>query len=36
LGFLYPDFDSKKGQKKAQTLANTGIPAFSDYHKYVV
>ena len=32
----YPDFDSKNGQKKAKTPLNTGILAFSYFHKYVV
>lgn len=31
----HPDFDSKKGQKKAPTPANKGTKAFTNYHKYV-
>jgi len=33
---LHPDFDSKKGQKKAKTPLNTGISALPNFHKYVV
>jgi hypothetical protein len=31
-----PDFDTKKGQKRAKTPLNTGISALPDFHKYVV
>ena len=32
----YPDFDSKRDQKRAKTPLSTGISALPDFHKYVV